>query len=115
MASLCIFCEIIAGRQSTEILFQDEMVTAFHDRFPRAPVHILIVPNQHLGSVNSLTEQDQAMISRLILTAQNLAIEKGLADGGYRLVINTGDNAGQSVHHLHVHLLGGKSMPMMGG
>ncbi len=55
------------------------------------------------------------MISRLILTAQNLAIEKGLADGGYRLVINTGDNAGQSVHHLHVHLLGGKSMPMMGG
>ncbi len=109
------FCEIIAGRQSTEILFQDEMVTAFHDRFPRAPVHILIVPNQHLGSVNSLTEQDQAMISRLILTAQNLAIEKGLADGGY----SVGDQYRRQCRSIGTSLARtsawGKSMPMMGG
>jgi histidine triad (HIT) family protein len=115
MASPCIFCEIIAGRQPAGIIFQDELVTAFHDRFPRAPVHILIVPNQHFDSVNALTGENQEIISRIILTARHLAVKEGLSESGYRLVINTGPNAGQSVHHLHLHLLGGKPMPLMGG
>ncbi len=115
MTSPCIFCEIIAGRLPGEIVFQDDLVTAFNDRFPRAPVHILIVPNQHITSVNDLTSDHQEMISRLLLTAGKLAAAQGLSQNGYRLVINTGPDAGQSVHHLHLHLIGGKSMPLMGG
>jgi histidine triad (HIT) family protein len=115
MASPCIFCEIIAGHQTARTVYHDDKVTAFHDLFPRAPIHILIVPNQHYDSVNSLDTGDTDIISHLILTARKLAYEEGLSEGGYRLVINTGPDAGQSVHHLHVHLLGGKSMPMMGG
>ncbi len=115
MTSSCIFCEIIAGRLSGEIVFQDDLVTAFKDRFPRAPVHILIVPNRHVASVNDLTADHQEMISRLLLTAGELAASQGLAKNGYRLVINTGPDAGQSVHHLHLHMMGGKHMPLMGG
>lgn len=115
MASSCIFCEIIAGRQNARVIYRDEFAIAFDDLFPRAPVHILIVPVQHIESVNNLTENDEKLSGHLLLTAQKLAAEAGLADSGYRLVINTGINAGQSVHHLHLHLLGGKQMPMMGG
>lgn len=115
MASPCIFCEIIAGRQPAEIVFQDKWLTAFRDLFPRAPVHILIVPNQHIDSVNELTDDNQDLINHLFLTARQLAAKEGLAESGYRLVINTGPDAGQSVHHLHLHLLGGKAMPLMGG
>jgi histidine triad (HIT) family protein len=115
MAAQCLFCEIIAGRLSGKIVYQDDTVTAFHDRFPKAPVHILIVPNQHLDSVNSLSEENEMLISRLILTARKLADMEGLSESGYRLVVNTGPNAGQSVQHLHIHLLGGKAMPIMGG
>jgi histidine triad (HIT) family protein len=115
MTSPCIFCEIIAGRLSGDIVFADELVTAFHDRFPRAPVHILVVPNEHIDSVNALNAEHQALVSHLIITAQQLAFKEGITESGYRLVINTGPNAGQSVHHLHIHLLGGKPMPMMGG
>ncbi len=115
MAQTCIFCEIIAGQQPASIVYQDDRVTAFQDRFPRAPVHILITPNRHLESVNSLSDGDIELAGYLILIARKLAHEAGLHEGGYRLVINTGPDAGQSVHHLHVHLLGGKPMPLMGG
>lgn len=115
MAEPCLFCEIIAGRIPGEIVYRDESVTAFRDRFPRAPVHILIIPNSHFASVNSLSMEESALTGKLILTAKKLASELGIAESGYRLVINTGPDAGQSVHHLHVHLLGGKSMPLMGG
>jgi histidine triad (HIT) family protein len=115
MAFPCIFCAIIAGHQTARIIFQDDRVTAFHDVFPRAPVHILIIPNVHIDSVNTLTESETDLMGYLILTAKRLAGEQGLAESGYRLVINTGPDAGQSVHHLHIHLLGGKPMPLMGG
>lgn len=115
MTNPCIFCEIIAGRLPGDIIFQDELITVFRDRFPRAPVHLLIVPNFHIASVNELTGDHQPTISRLLLTARDQAASHGLAENGYRLVINTGRDAGQSVHHLHLHLLGGKSMPLMGG
>lgn len=114
MASTCIFCEIIAGRQTARVIYRDEIATAFHDLFPRAPIHILIVPNQHIDSVNHLTDVEESLTGHLILVARKLAAEEGLANSGYRLVINTGTHAGQSVHHLHLHLLGGKQMPMMG-
>jgi histidine triad (HIT) family protein len=115
MADPCIFCEIIAGRIPGEIIYQDDSVTAFQDRFPRAPKHFLIVPNKHIESVNSVQEIDCELIGKLILTAQKLATEAGLSESGYRLVVNTGPDSGQSVHHLHIHLMGGKAMPLMGG
>ncbi|NLF51683.1 MAG: histidine triad nucleotide-binding protein [Leptolinea sp.] len=115
MATSCIFCEIIAGRKPASIVYQDDRVTAFKDQFPRAPIHILIVPNQHFESVSALTENDAELAGHLILVARTIAHEAGLNKGGYRIVINTGPNAGQSVFHLHVHMLGGKPMPLMGG
>jgi histidine triad (HIT) family protein len=115
MADPCIFCEIIAGRIPGDIVYRDESVTAFNDRFPRAPKHILIIPNKHLESINSVMETDSELMGKLILTAKKLAADAGISQSGYRLVINTGPDSGQSVHHLHIHLLGGKAMPMMGG
>jgi len=115
MAAPCIFCEIIAGRLPGDIVYQDDSVTAFRDRFPRAPKHILIVPNKHLESINSVAEIDSELMGKLILTAQKLAAEAGISESGYRLVVNTGPDSGQSVHHLHIHLMGGKAMPLMGG
>jgi histidine triad (HIT) family protein len=115
LPSSCIFCEIIAGRQNARVIFRDEIATAFHDAFPRAPVHILIVPNKHIDSLNQLTTEDENLAGHLMLVGQKLAAEEGIDKSGYRLVINTGPDAGQSVHHIHLHLLGGKNMPMMGG
>jgi histidine triad (HIT) family protein len=115
MADPCIFCEIIAGRLPGDIMYHDEYVTAFKDRFPRAPHHILIIPNKHIESINSVTETDNDLIGKMILTTQKLAFEAGISESGYRMVVNTGPDAGQSVHHLHIHLLGGKAMPLMGG
>lgn len=115
MAEPCIFCEIIAGHLPGDIVYRDEAVTAFNDRFPRAPKHILIIPNKHLDSINSVMETDSELMGKLILTAKKLAADAGISESGYRIVINTGPDSGQSVHHLHIHLLGGKAMPLMGG
>ncbi len=104
----CIFCRIIQGTAPARIVYQDDEVTAFHDIHPRAPVHILIVPNKHIPGVNQVAPEDVPMLGRLFLVARRLAEEMAIADG-YRLVLNTGRRAGQSVFHLHVHLLGGRS------
>lgn len=107
----CIFCKIIAGEAPTEILFQDDQVTAFGDLHPKAPVHILIVPNKHIPSVSELSTQDEGLIGHLFTTAARLAERQGIHRRGYRLIINTGPDAGQSVFHLHLHLIGGKPIP----
>ena len=87
-------------------------MTAFHTNAPRMPVHLLVVPNHHFDSVNQLEEADAALIGRLIVVAARLATENGIAQSGYRLVVNTGPDAGQSVSHLHLHLIGGGRMPV---
>jgi histidine triad (HIT) family protein len=110
MASDCIFCRIIAGEVPSEKVYQDDRVTAFRDIRPVAPVHILIVPNKHIASVNEVEDEDEAVLGRLFLTAKRLAVQEGIAESGYRLIINTGRHAGQDVFHLHVHLLGGQRM-----
>lgn len=110
MASDCIFCRIIAGEIPSEKVYQDDRVTAFRDIRPVAPVHILIVPNKHIASVNEAEEADEAVLGRLLLTAKHLAAQEGIAESGYRLIINTGPHAGQVVFHLHLHLLGGQRM-----
>jgi len=106
----CIFCKIVAGEMSSSFIYQDDEVTAFKDINPQAPSHILIVPNKHIGSVGDASGEDQAVLGKLLLAAAQIAQEKGVANRGYRLVINTGVDGGQSVSHLHVHLLAGRQM-----
>ncbi len=107
----CIFCRIIAGEAPASILYADELVTAFYDIHPITPVHILVVPNRHIESVNDIRKEDATLLGHLIVIARQLASTHGLEQRGYRLVINTGPEAGQSVFHLHLHLIGGRRMP----
>ncbi|NOZ28185.1 MAG: histidine triad nucleotide-binding protein [Chloroflexi bacterium] len=106
----CIFCRIVRREAYGDIVYQDEEVTAFRDINPQAPVHILIVPNRHIPAVSALQPEDAALIGRLFLIARDLAEQEGIARGGYRLVLNNGPEAGQSVYHIHLHLLGGRRM-----
>jgi histidine triad (HIT) family protein len=110
MASDCIFCQIVAGQINGKVIYKDQEVTAFLDAHPAAPVHVLIVPNKHIESVNQLEEADASLLGRMTLVAKQLAREKGVDESGYRLVVNTGPNSGQSVFHLHMHLLGGRHL-----
>ena len=107
----CIFCKIVKGDLPAEIVFQDDGVTAFRDIKPVTPVHILIIPNRHLESVNAVTEADEALVGRLVSVGRQLAVNEGIDESGYRLVINTGPQAGQTVYHMHLHLMGGQVMP----
>lgn len=106
----CAFCAIIAGKATAIILHRDKRAVAFRDAHPVAPTHILIVPVRHVSSLNDLQTGDQEMLGHLLLVAQRLAATEGLQRGGFRLVLNTGPDAGQSVFHLHLHLLGGRQM-----
>lgn len=108
----CIFCKIISGELPSAIIFQDERVTAFRDINPAAPTHILIVPNKHIASVEAVEEADESLIGCLHRAASRIAREEGISEAGYRLITNTGANAGQTVFHLHVHLLGGKMLKL---
>jgi histidine triad (HIT) family protein len=108
--SKCLFCKIIAGESSSRQVYSDDWVTAFHDIHPVAPVHLLIVPNKHLASLNDLTPQDESLIGHMVEVARQLANQLDVAQTGYRLIINTGPNAGQAVFHLHLHLIGGHRM-----
>ena len=107
----CVFCRIVGESVPARIVYQDETVTAFYDATPQAPVHILVVPNRHIPSLNAIDDEaDQCLLGALLVTARKLASELGLDQQGYRLVLNTGLQAGQSVYHLHVHLLSGRRM-----
>ncbi|HNK63431.1 MAG TPA: histidine triad nucleotide-binding protein [Anaerolineales bacterium] len=106
----CIFCKIISGDIPSTNVYRDEQVTAFRDINPAAPIHILIVPNKHIDSVNVLIVDDEPLIGHLFTVAKELAAKEGIADNGYRLIVNTGHEAGQTVLHVHLHLLGGGSM-----
>ncbi|HWQ46774.1 MAG TPA: histidine triad nucleotide-binding protein [Longilinea sp.] len=107
----CIFCTIVEGKTTAERIYQDETVTAFKDIHPITPVHILVVPNKHINSMDDAGSEDEALIGHMTLVARQLAQQAGLQPSGYRLVINTGSDAGQSVYHLHMHLIGGRPMP----
>ncbi len=110
MSNLCVFCKIISGEIPGEKLYDDDLVTAFRDIHPVAPTHILIVPNQHIASVNDLTKADERVTGRMLMAAQILAKQEGIAETGYRLIVNTGPHGGQEVFHLHLHLIGGQKM-----
>jgi len=106
----CIFCQIIAGKMSSEIIYQDEEVAAFRDINPQAPLHLLIIPKRHITSLTDLSEKETPLAGQMVKVANQLAKREGVAESGYRLVINSGAEGGQLVPHLHLHLLGGRRL-----
>lgn len=106
----CIFCQIAAGKIPSEMVYQDEAVIAFRDINPQAPVHLLIVPRQHIPALGHLAEPQLPIIQRMVSIANQLAGREGVFESGYRLVINCGKDGGQLVPHLHMHLLGGRRL-----
>jgi histidine triad (HIT) family protein len=104
----CIFCEILSGETPASILYRDDQVTAFRDIHPLARTHILVIPNRHIASVNQLEAGDEALVGHMLMVAKELAAREGVAENGYRLMINTGVHGGQTIPHLHLHLIAGK-------
>jgi histidine triad (HIT) family protein len=107
----CIFCQIAAGEIPSEFLYEDDEFIAFNDIHPQTPVHILIVPKKHIVSIADLADEDMPLVGRMMAVARKVAEDAGVAEEGYRLVINTGPGGGQVVMHLHMHLLGGRKLP----
>jgi histidine triad (HIT) family protein len=105
---VCIFCRIISGEAPAKIIYRDDRVTAFRDIHPIARTHILIVPNRHISSINELETGDEMLLGHLVLVAKELSCQEGIAESGYRLIVNTGADGGQTVPHLHMHLMAGK-------
>ena len=106
----CLFCKIIAGQIPASIVFQNDHVVAFKDITPRAPTHMLVVPRRHIATLNDLAPDDDALVGEMIRAAASLAKEQGLQERGYRTVFNCNADAGQTVFHIHLHLLGGRPM-----
>ena len=106
----CLFCRIAAGEIPSAKVYEDELVYAFRDIAPQAPVHVLIIPKKHIESAQTLTKEDDALLCHMFACARKIAESEGVAASGYRLITNVGDDAGQSVHHLHLHLIGGKTL-----
>lgn len=106
----CLFCKIVSGEIPGAVVYQDDRLVAFKDINPQAPMHVLIVPRRHIPTLNDLTHQDDALVGEMIRRAAALAAEQGFAESGYRTVLNCNEGAGQSVFHIHLHVLGGRSM-----
>ncbi len=105
----CLFCKIIEGTIPSTPVYQDDLGYAFADINPKAPVHVLIVPREHISSLDDASEEKRGLLGHLLWAAADIARKKGLKDG-YRIVVNTGEDGGQTVDHLHLHLLGGRSL-----
>jgi histidine triad (HIT) family protein len=108
MSDSCIFCKIIEKKIPSRIVYEDQHVFAFEDVNPQAPVHILVVPKKHIADIQSIAETDRELVGHLFLAAAKIATDKGLAEKGYRTVINNGAGAGQTVFHIHLHILSGR-------
>jgi len=108
--SACLFCKIASGEIPAEVLHHDDDVVAFRDITPKAPVHFLVVPRRHVRSLGEAADTDAALLGKLLLAVRDLAVRQGIDAGGYRVVTNRGADAGQSVDHLHFHVLGGRAL-----
>jgi histidine triad (HIT) family protein len=108
--SNCLFCKIINREIPGAIVYEDGRLLAFNDINPQAPTHILVVPKRHIASLNDLTEEDDGLVGEMVRRAAAIARERGIAEGGFRTVFNTNRDAGQTVFHIHLHLLGGRNM-----
>jgi len=106
----CLFCRIIDREIDASIVYEDEHIVAFNDINPQAPTHVLVVPRRHIGSLNELSPDDDALVGEIVRRAAAIAKQRGISSGGYRAVFNTNRDAGQTVFHIHLHLLGGRTM-----
>ena len=106
----CFFCKIVAGDVPAEIIYKSDNVIAFRDINPQAPTHVLIIPRKHISTMNDINPEHEAIVGSLFIAAKSIAAQEGLSDDGYRVVINCNEAAGQTVFHLHLHLLGGRLM-----
>jgi histidine triad (HIT) family protein len=106
----CLFCKIVQKSIPAKIVYEDDQTLAFDDINPQAPVHTLIIPKKHIAAVQDYRDEESALLAQLLVTCANVAKQKGLSESGYRIVTNTGRDAGQTVFHLHLHVLGGRHM-----
>ena len=106
----CIFCKIAAGEIETDFVYEDDQVVAFRDLDPQAPTHVLVIPRAHIATTNDLTAENADLVGRMTLAAKQIAERDGIAERGYRMVLNCNPEAGQSVFHIHLHVLGGRPM-----
>jgi len=106
----CLFCKMASGEIQPDIVYEDEDILAFRDVNPQAPTHVLVIPRRHIATTNDISEADAALVGKLTLVAAKIAEEEGIAASGYRTVINCNAQAGQTVFHIHLHLLGGRAM-----
>jgi len=113
MSKPCIFCQITSREMTSDVVFEDDLVTVFRDIAPKAPVHILVVPKKHIETIDHLDPEDQELVGHMVLVAQKIAREQKIADAGYRLVFNVKHHGGQIVDHIHLHILGGKKLGSM--
>lgn len=109
MSDDCLFCQFVSGEKETDLVYEDDDLIAFHDINPQAPTHILVVPREHIPTIDDLQEKHTSLAGKLIQTAKYLARQEDISEDGYRLVFNCQEQAGQSVWHIHLHLLGGRS------
>lgn len=107
---MCLFCKIVRKEIPAKILFEDDDLLAFHDINPGAPTHVLVIPKEHLAGLNEAAAGHEALLGKLLLATRRAAAEAGILESGFRVAINTGAHAGQSVHHLHMHVLGGRAL-----
>ncbi len=114
MSTDCLFCKIAGRELESDIVFEDDELLAFRDISPQAPTHLLVIPKRHVATANDLAAGDADLVGKLVLRARALAVEQGIADSGYRLVLNCNADGGQTVYHLHLHLLGGRAMRALG-
>jgi histidine triad (HIT) family protein len=110
MSSDCVFCKIVTGDIPADLVAQSDAAVAFHDLAPQAPVHVLVIPREHVSSADHLTTQNAALVGELVLLAQEVAEREGVRESGYRLVFNVGRDAQMSVPHVHLHVLGGRAL-----
>lgn len=106
----CLFCKMVSGEIQPDVVYEDDEVLAFRDVNPQAPVHVLVIPKRHIATTNDLQPEDAALVGKLSLTAKEIAAKEGIDERGYRTLINCNREAGQSVFHLHLHVLGGRAM-----
>lgn len=108
----CIFCKIIKGELPSDKVYEDDKILAFKDINPAAPVHILVIPKEHIKSANEINDKNSDVVSHIFKIIPSIAKSQGIDEDGYRIITNIGDNGGQTVHHLHFQILGGKKLPM---
>lgn len=106
----CVFCKIASGEIPAKIIHEDEHVVAFHDLTPKAPTHFLVIPRQHIATLDNCTSEEESLLGKMLITGKKIAVEGGLSPSGYRFVMNAHSGGGQTVFHIHLHVLGGRQM-----